>query len=158
MKALKLFLPVVLGLFFYSCKDEYTICDLSKTVNFRAVFYKKSSGTESAYTVPSFSLKLLNYPDFLYKNLPNVNQFSLAFNPSSDSIRYAIGVSPNGITDTITINYTTQTVNLSAVCGDIQVNNITRVSTTKNLLDSIKIATPAVNTTEVENIKIYVHQ
>lgn len=148
-----LFLFIILTL--YSCKDEYTICDLSKEVELKNVLYEKISGGERVAIAPFFSLKQLGSPDFIYKNSPNVSRFNLPLNPVMDSIKYALSVSQSAPADTVTFVYSTQNVNLSAICGNIYVHTLTKVSTTINTLDSIRILNSSVNTTSGENVKIY---
>ena len=155
MKGFRNIVFLLVSILFSSCKDEYTICDLPKDVNLKSVFYQTTGGVERAATATSFSLKQLSAADFIYKDVPNVSQFIIPLNPLTDTVKFRISISSSMPADTITYIYTTQLVNLSPVCGDVYVNTITKVSTTYNTLDSIKISNRSVNTTPAENVKIY---
>ncbi len=123
----------------------------------KTVFYEKITGGERVAVASSFSLKQLGTgpTDFIYKNAANVSRFNIPLNPLLDSAKFIITTSSSALTDTITLIYTSQNVNLSAICGDITVNTLKKVSTTINTIDSIKILNSTVNTTSGENVKLY---
>lgn len=147
-----LFVAVVL---FTSCHDTYSICDLNKTVTVKANLYTKVGGVESLASAPLFTLSVLNSPNKLYDQTPNVSTFGFILNPTTDSAKYIIKTSATLPLDTLTLFYTTQTVTLSQECGSINTHQITNVKTTLNTLDSVKIINPTVNNIFIDNLKIY---
>lgn len=155
MNAITKILFLFTSLPIYSCKDEYTICDLPKEVILKTGFYEKIPGGERQAIAPSFSLSLLGSRDFIYKNSPNVSRFNIPLSPLADSVKFMMSIAQSSPTDTITLVYSTQNVHLSAICGDVYVHTLTKVFTTINTLDSIKISIREVNTTSGENVKIY---
>jgi len=140
--------------FVLSCKDEYTICDLPTTVRMNCRFYQHAGGVQTVTAVPFLTVTKLSSgsPDY---SLPLVSEFSLALNPVADSVQYEISVKNPSIPDTVTFVYTTQKINLSAICGDIYTHKLTMVHTTLNTLDSVRIFNNTINTTPVENVRIY---
>lgn len=145
-----LLLPVLL----YSCKDEYTICDLSTVVRMKCGFYKDAAGAAAETSAPSLKVTRIPtvYPDY---DLRDVSAFTLALNPIADSVQYRVSVIESSVPDTVTFVYTSEKITLSAVCGDIYVHQLTRVTTTLNTLDSVKISNGTINTTSGENVRIY---
>lgn len=139
----------------YSCKDEYTICNQSKEVNFTAGFYQRAGNADVSAPAPSLTIFLLNGTGAIYSQQQNVPSFGIPLNPSVDSSRYVITVANNLQSDTLTIVYTSQSSSLSAECGSIILNNITRLYSTTHTIDSVKITSAAINTAAVQNAKIY---
>ncbi len=138
----------------FSCKDSYTLCNLSKTVNLIAGFYRQSGGVDVPTPAPSFSLFLLNGSNAVYSNQPNTASFTLPLNPAVSTAKYVISESASQ-SDTLTIVYTSRDTNLSYDCGNVFYNNITALYTTTHTIDSVKIVRPAINTDQVENVRIY---
>lgn len=137
-----------------SCHDSYTICNSSKVVNFTAGFYRHTGGVDVSQPAPSFSLFLLNGSSPVYSTVVNATSFTLPLNPATDSAKYLISVTGSS-PDTLTIVYTTQSVNLSLDCGNIFENNITALRTTTHTLDSVKIVQPVITNEPLENARIY---
>ena len=138
-----------------SCQDKYTICDKATDVSLKAGLYHVAGGTESAANAPSFSLSLINSPTFLYNQQADISKFSVALNAALDSSQYLVKLSSTSSSDTLTVVYTSQSVNISAECGFVYTNNLLRVCSTNNTIDSVKIINPANNTTSGENVKVY---
>jgi Family of unknown function (DUF6452) len=144
----------VISLFAVSCKDNYTICDQSKIVNYKAGFYNKNGAVEVPVTPTALTLTFPGATTFIYNQQGGIASLILALNPTTDSLKYFIKV--NSLpADTITFVYTTGLQTLSPECGDITVHNLTRAWTTTHTLDSVKIVSPAVNNVLRENLKIY---
>lgn len=139
---------------FFSCKDEYSICTLSKSVNFIGGFYQRTGGVDVAVQAPSLSVGLLNGPN-LVSQQQNASVTVIPLNPTIDSARFLISVANNLQSDTLTVIYSSQTVILSAECGDVITHNIARFYSTTHTIDSVKLISPAVNTNPVQNAKIY---
>jgi Family of unknown function (DUF6452) len=147
-------IAVVLCFFAVSCKDNYTICDQSKIVNYKAGFYNKSGAIDVPVTPTALTLTFPGATTFIYNQQGGISSLILALNPTTDSLRYFIKV--NSLpADTITFVYTTGQLTLSPECGDITVHNLTRAWTTTHTLDSVKIVSPGVNNVLKENLKIY---
>jgi Family of unknown function (DUF6452) len=145
---------IILSLFAVSCEDNYTICDQSKIVNYKAGFYNKSGTIDVPVTPTTLTLTFPGATTFIYNQQGGISSLILALNPTTDSLRYFIKV--NSLpADTITFVYTTGQQTLSPECGDITIHNLTRAWTTTHTLDSVKIVAPSVNNMLKENLKIY---
>ena len=138
-----------------ACKDEYTLCNLSKEVRFTAGFYNKSGANDVAAPAPKFTLSQLNVSPPLYFEQVNVQTFSVPLSPITDSAKYILKLDNNLQADTVTVTYTSQGVNLSLECGSVVYNTITKITTTINTIDSIKIVKALVNTEAGVNARIY---
>lgn len=148
------FVLPALVLFNFSCKDQYTICDLSKDVFFRAGFYKVVGGNEQVNNAPKFSLATVNGSS-IYTNQLNTTSFALSLNPLLDSNLYFIKFSDALPADTLTIVYTSSSEQLSVECGSVAINSITRIYSTRNSIDSLQLKFPSVNTSNFEHVKIF---
>ena len=140
----------------YSCKDEYNICNEPKTVRFIATINQRVGGADVLTTAPNFSLVNLagNVP--IYSNEPNINSFNITFNNLLDSARYVITLANNLPKDTLNVIYTTVGVQATSLdCGPLFNHNIVRLYSTTNTIDSIKIVSPALNSSLNLNAKIY---
>lgn len=155
---LKYFILVIAASFLYSCKDQYTICDLPKNVNLRGVFYTKSGNNFIETKVASLSINLLDSAAFIYKDRKNVSTFIFELQPfmaDSDFARYVIKIDNVSQPDTVTIHYTSATVNLTKECGSIIAHTLSQVSTTHNTLDSVKIIVPKIDNNLNVNLKLF---
>jgi hypothetical protein len=147
-------IATMLSFFAVSCKDNYTICNESKIVNYKAGFYSKNGAVDVPVTPTALTLTFPGATNFIYNQQGGIASLVLALNPTVDSLRYFIQV--NSLpADTITFVYTTAQQTLSPECGDITVHNLTRARTTTHTLDSVKIVAPSVNNALKENLKIY---
>lgn len=135
-----------------SCKDEYTICTLSKDVKFIAGFYQSQNTPAPA---PQLSVSILNTNAFIYTNQGNVAEMGFGLNSTLDSNRYVITIAGNLPKDTVTIRYSSQTSNLSLECGSITTNTINSISSTHHTIDSIKITNATCNNTPIQNARIF---
>ncbi|MEJ7609764.1 MAG: DUF6452 family protein [Ferruginibacter sp.] len=145
----------VISLFLVTCKDEYTICNLSRNVNFNAGFYQRLSGADVSVVVPGLTVYLLNNSSSpIFNNQQNARSFSLPLEPFKDSSRYVISIT-SGQPDTLTIVYNTVSATLSEACGSVFHNNLIKVYSTANTLDSARIVNPAVTSAGLENARIY---
>ena len=146
---------VTVSLYFTACKDEYTICNLSREVRFTGGFYRKLGANDVASPAPKFTLSQLNISPAFYNEQVNVQTFSVPLNSLTDSGKYVLKLDNNLQADTVTVTYTSQGVNLSLECGSVTYNTITKITTTINTIDSIKIIKPLVNTEAGVNARIY---
>lgn len=138
-----------------SCKDEYTICNLSKDVRFIASFYQRNNGADVLAPAPLLNITQLGINAPLYTQQAHVPTFSIALNPLLDSAKYFIKLSNSLQADTLTIVYTSTGANLSLECGPVTYHNISKLYSTLNTIDSVKITNPLLNTDLLQNAKIY---
>lgn len=141
----------------YSCKDEYTLCTQAKDVNFTAGFYQRVGTADVSAPAQSLTIFQLNATTPIYSSQQNAATFGIPLNPAADSSRYVITLGSNLQSDTLTIVYTSQSAPLSVECGNVILNNITRLYSTAHTIDSVKITASAINTTPTQNAKIYRH-
>ena len=155
MKNTLLLIFIVGPCFLYSCKDEYSICNLSKDVRFIATFYQRINGADVLYPAPSLSITQIASNALLYNQQSNTATFSFVLNPLVDSAKYIFKVASNSPADTVTIIYTSTGANLSPECGAITYFNVSKIKTTLNTIDSVKITNPILNTDLLQNAKFY---
>ncbi len=146
-----LFFSIFLMLSVFSCKDEYTICGQSKIVAFKVGFYANG---ELPSAVPSLTIGLVG-GTYIYNKKQNLYNAAFSINPAVDSAAYFIKLADYLPADTLTVVYTTQSLFISADCGSVYTNAISRAYCTKNTIVSVKITDAAINLTGNENIKIY---
>jgi flagellar basal body P-ring protein FlgI len=141
--------------FLFSCKDDYTICNEEKNVRLSINFYQRIGNIEVAATAPD--LKVFNYRTnvVVYNNQPNLSMFSLALDEAKDTTQFTLSLANNLPLDTLTFIYSSQPKVISQDCGIIYTHSIIKAYTTTNSLDSIKIINPLVNTSLVQNAKLY---
>ena len=142
-------------IFLCSCKDEYSICNLSKDVRFTAGFYKKVGLNDVVSPAPRFTLSLLNSGTSSYTQQANVEIFSLPLSPVVDSVKYVLKLDTGLQADTVTITYTSKGENLSVECGSVVYNTITQITSTVNTIKSVNIIKALVNTEPLQNVKIF---
>lgn len=151
---MKLTWCLLVGLIFTSCHDEYSICEEPTEVRLHAGFYTNSSGTEQPATAGIFTITLLGSANTIYNQQPSVSKFLLTLNPSLASAQYIVVIQP-GVTDTVTINYTTQKVTISDICPEIYVHGLSSAVTTTHYLKAVSISNSQVNTTAAEHLKLF---
>ncbi len=151
----KILSPLACCIFIIGCTDKYTICDQSRTVNYKAGFYNKNGTADVPATPVSLTLTFPGVSSYIYFQAAGISTLNLALNPASDSVRYRVQVENALREDTLTLVYTTQLQTLSPECGDIYVHRLTRAYTTTYTLDSVRIVNPVVNTTSLQNLRIY---
>lgn len=142
------------SLLFYSCKDEYTLCTLSKQVNFTGTFYQRQGNNDIAVPAPNLSVYILGNGSPVISNQVNAASFSLPLNQLKDSAQYVLTLM-NAQADTLTVVYSSQVSNLSPECGQITYHNISRSYVTGHTIDSVKIIRPLINTEPATNVKVY---
>jgi pantothenate kinase len=152
MKRITLILSLVVVL--YSCTDDYSLCTESRTVQFSSFFYKKVGGQEITANAPNLRIVDIGNNQEIFNNQPNVASFSLVLNPLVDSMKFYISLAPTLQADTLTVVYTSTSKSLSAECGTISTHKITRATTTKHTLDTVKLTNVNVDNGLVPNTKI----
>lgn len=89
--------------------------------------------------------------DFL--DVENVSSFSLPLDPGDDvSVFYIV---LDGITDTAVINYTRHPHLVSAECGYTFISELTGVSSTHNIIDTLIIENKSVNLNGERNLNLF---
>lgn len=152
MKKYSICLAVIL---LTACQDQYDICDKPKTVTFNAGFYEVTGGTETPVYADTLSISILNSSSGIYNQVAHVSKFSFPLNPVLDSNRYYIKMANSWPGDTLTVVYSSQSMNISPECGNVDVQTISRVYSTLHKIDSVKLINSSVNTNPAENLKIY---
>jgi hypothetical protein len=157
MKNSTIFIAIIsLSFLIASCKDDYSICNPVKDVKFIGGFYKRIAGVDVPTPAPNFSLSLLNNSSLIYTNQPNTIEFSMPLNELSDTSRYVLSLINGQPKDTLTIVYSSQKSTTDGnACGIVVYHNISQLYSTANTIDSVKIIQPLVNTSAVQNAKIY---
>ena len=148
---LSILLPITV---LFSCKDNYTICGLTRRVTLNAGFYALMSGQAVAKAAPSFSLQLINGP-VLISNNQNLSQFSTELSSSTDTARYILQLSNNSVPDTVAFIYQSQSVTTSPGCDNIDAHTLQKIITTFNTIDSISTVDAVVDTRGIENIRVF---
>jgi Family of unknown function (DUF6452) len=155
MKKNTLLLCVLIVLSIFSCRDEYNICTLNKDVNLIGGFYQNIGGNEVTAVAPNLTIETLNGAGSIYSNQPNISTFSFPLSATVDSAKYIFTIANNLPKDTVTIVYSSKSESVSAECGTAIYNTITKLTSTRNTIDSVKIKSAIVNTLLLQNIKIY---
>ncbi len=157
MKNTNAFIGIItLTLFITSCKDDYSICNPVRDVKFTGGFYKRVAATDVPSPAPNFSLSLINNISLVYNNQPNVIEFGVPLNELADTSKYVLSLDNGQPKDTLTIVYSSQRSTTDGnACGIVTYHNISQVYSTTNTIDSIKLIQPLVNTSQVQNAKIY---
>jgi hypothetical protein len=138
-----------------SCRDDYTICTLSKDVKFITGFYEKNNVNDVPKTANSLTLISLANNTPLFSNSTNIQSLSLQLNDQVDTMKYVISVAANLQSDTIKIAYTSQSVLLSVDCGNVVNYTISKILSTKHTIDTVKLLNTIVNTSPLQNARIY---
>jgi len=155
MKKYLLLIFIVCMCILPSCKDEYTICNLSKDVRFIGTFFQRISGADVLAPAPNLSITQIPTNALIFNQQPNVATFSFALNSVLDSAKYIFKIANNLQADTVTIVYTSTGENLSPECGAVTYHNILKITSTLNTIDSVKITNPKLNTDLLQNAKFY---
>jgi hypothetical protein len=148
------YLAIILMASLLSCTDNYTLCTESKLVQLSSFFYKKVGGQEVISNAPSLTIKDLGTNQTIFSNLVNVPSFSIVLNPTLDSMKFFISLSPTLQADTLTVVYTTGSKPLTPECGTITTHKILSAKTTKHTLDTVKLTNDTVDNGLAPNTKI----
>ena len=138
----------------FSCKDDYSFCTETRTVQFSSYFYKKVGNQEITTNAPDLKIIDLSTSQTIFSNQPNISSFSLVLNPLKDSMRFYISLAPQFQADTLTVVYSTTNKALSPECGVISIHQISKTYTTKHTLDTVKLTNAAVTNDLLPNTKI----
>ena len=139
---------------FTSCKDEYNICDQNRLITMNGSFFTVTGGMEVPLAASNLSISNFNGASIL-TNVLNSTAFSLGLNSQIDSSKYVFTLGAGLQADTVTFFYNNQTIELSPECGDVDVQNLRSVRTTRNTIDSVRISNASVNNRLAQNIKVF---
>jgi len=154
-----------------SCSTDET-CTQSKYVKFTAGFYHPHfNDTTKVLTVTSLQIDSLTIQGMKYDTLTHKYNLidSLLYNNNKSKLssinlplnnfatQSMFRFTLNSVVDTVTIYHTYFNNFLSLECGCIVTHSIDTVITTHHYIDSVQIKIRDVNTTSVENLRIYNH-
>lgn len=138
-----------------ACTDEYTICSQSKNSNLNCAFRSISNNADVPFVASSLTLSNLSSGNLLFDQKPGISSVSTNLSALLDSTSFAIKASSTMPADTFTVYYTRAKLFLGLECGEIDVFNISRINTTTNSIDSIRVLNAAVTNNFQSNINIY---
>jgi hypothetical protein len=145
---------VILSLVFISCKDNYTLCGVSRRVTLNAGFYELVGTQAVRKSAPSFSLQLLNGPVLIGNNV-HLPAFSTELSSASDTARYVVQFDTGLPVDTLTAVYSTQNTVSSPGCDNVDIHTLRTISSTYHTVDSIKLTDNLVDQRGAENLQIF---
>jgi hypothetical protein len=91
--------------------------------------------------------------DTIYNKKTNVVKVLFPLNPVAESCSFIIRI--NGITDTITFEYTSYPHLISKACGYTYYFTIQKPKTTSNIIKKVTLTKNTITTMNEENIRIY---
>lgn len=91
--------------------------------------------------------------DTIYNKKTNVVKVLFPLNPVAESCSFIIRI--NGITDTITFEYTSYPHLISKACGYTYYFTIQKPKTTSNIIKKVTVTKNTITTMNEENIRIY---
>lgn len=125
-----------------------------------AGFY--SSTTKQAITLRTVEIGGVGAPgdSLLYTSGTELSQVYLPFRSQFDNTSYCIhytqeGLEDPALNDTISFAYTSQPYFASEECGAMLRYDITGLSYTNHLIDSVVVTDPVITNTDTERIRIY---
>jgi Family of unknown function (DUF6452) len=143
-------------IFIASCKDEYSICNELRDVQFISNIYQKVAGADVLTNAPNFTLVNLNSSLPVYSNQSNLNSFKTELDRTVDTTKFLIKISNSLPQDTITVIYNSApAAPLGPSCTPVFNFTISKILTTTYTVDSIKIVNPIMNTSLALNAKLY---
>jgi hypothetical protein len=134
----------------HSCSPQPCI---EKTVSaVKASFY--ITGSDKVQTADSVTLFGIGVDTvMLYDRSTKISKIEMPLNPDSESSSFLLET--NGVSDTITFNYTSFPFLVSKECGFTFYHTIESVTSTRNLIDTVLIRYSTVTTGDDENIRIF---
>jgi len=140
----------IISLLQYACTPGSCLEETESAV--KAAFYQTGTGSIVApATVTVYGLGMESVA--LYLDAPGRTDILLPLNPATSSSRFIIIA--NGISDTITIVYSSFPHLISKECGYSMYNTLELCTSTNNLIDTVFVQNPDVTTKYNENIRIF---
>jgi len=134
----------------FSCTPQ--ACQEETRSLVKATFY--INGTDTIKAPDSLTVYGLGMDTSkIYDKSPGVTIANLPLNASADSCSYVIKI--NGITDTLTFNYTTYPHLISKECGFTFYHILESYTVTGRAVDAILIRNKNITTVNEENIRIF---
>jgi len=154
-----LILALLFGIGWSSCSTEET-CRKSKTVLLGAKLYQDTLNTKTnqyvtlSYKADSLTSLGVGVNMYIYKSAKDLSEIKLPLDKLQTQSRFSIKF--NEIYDTITVVYHNTDEYMSLECGCVRTHTIDTVLTTNHFIEKILLSKPIINTTYVENIKIFI--
>lgn len=149
----KIFIGVVAGLFLITTACDQEACFEETNAYVKASMYRYLTGKLAA--PDSISLYGVNKPGSkLYNKAKSVTRTLFPLDPTAETCSFAIKI--NGVTDTITFNYTSFPHLISKACGYTYYHTLnTSIDFSTNEIDSLGFSNNSITTLDAENIRIY---
>lgn len=133
-----------------SCSPESCFEDTEATV--KASMYENTADKIIAPDSITLYGSDLN-SDTIYNKKTNVVKVLFPLNPATESCSFIIRI--NGITDTITFEYTSYPHLISKACGYTYYFTIQKPKTTSNIIKKVTVTKNTITTMNEENIRLY---
>ncbi len=141
-----LFLPVIIS----SCSTGACYDDLDPLLNF-GLFTSGTGAVKKANTIKIIGELPPN--DTILVDNKSVSSFSLMLNPAGQSVTLYITL--DDVSDTAVISYDSYPHLVSAECGYTFYNEITELSTTHNIIDTLIIENKNVTLNGERNLRLF---
>jgi hypothetical protein len=149
------FLAFLVAVLCPACEDE-GICTDDVVSRVRAGFYVRAGSGERDTVLSSLSFFGVGRPDsLLHDGLPGIRRIDFPLPQQADGSTDFVFSTAAG-TDTIRVFHDPRQVLLSFPCGFTTVHDILRVEFGGNVIDTIDITGPYVDTEIYENLRIYI--
>lgn len=128
--------------------------NINQTTNIKTTTsYSIDSLTVKGLVFDTINLKYIYSDSILYNKSKSVNKLYLPLHKFENLTKFEVKL--NEQFDTLTIIHKNADYYISLECGCLKIHSIDTVLTTNHFIDSVKIINYNVNTTNVENIRIY---
>lgn len=133
-----------------SCSEQACYDDTDPFMNTALL----ATGTGSTAKATSIKVEGVSPTDTItFVEKSSVSYFSVPLDPGRDSSKFYITI--NGISDTAVITYTRRPHLVSAECGYTFVSDVTALSHTKNIIDTLIIENKNVNLDGKTNLHLF---
>jgi hypothetical protein len=137
-------------LFLISCTPESCYENTESAV--KAGFYETGTGKNiAADSVTAYGIGMESL--LLYKAAKAKKEIFLPLNPTTHECSFVVSI--NGITDTITLTYSSFPHLISKECGYSVFHTLESYSSSNNIIDTVIIRNPNVTIPYEENIRIF---
>jgi len=145
-----IFLLLMMTMAHFSCSSGACVDETVPSV--KAVIFSSSTGKVVSCDSIIVTAPGVNGDTVLVKE-KSVSNFIFTLDPSNTVSRMVFKL--NNIKDTVTITYTTSPYFVSDACGYTFCHSITGITSTDNIIDSIKLADKSVTTNVKSNLRLY---
>jgi len=140
---------VIIPAFIFSCTPGS--CFVETEAKVKASMYLAE--TDKVVAPDSVSLFGLERDSAIYKKTTNVTSVLFPLDPTSETCTFLIRI--NGVSDTVTFNYSSYAHFISKECGYTYYFTIDQPVSTKNIIDRIVLTKKIITTLNEENMRIY---